>query len=961
MTSHAGRRPRRGSGTALKTAAAALAAVAILVPPAALPVRGAAAAPAAVAQSPAPASADEWTALGNRLLSEQRYAEALDALTHALALQRAAGDRAGQADTLYLMGYAKLRLDDAVGARDTLLASALLFNQLHDAAGEASTLLQLGRALFALNDYAPAVDALTRAQMLFQQTGNRRSEAYALQSLGHVYLAQGAYARVTDVWNRALAIFRDVQDRDGEANTLLFLGTLVTDFGDLRQAYALKKQALDLFRRPPENRDGEALALLSLGLTAKNMRQYPIAREMLSQAVDLFRQQRNPAYETVALAGLGETMLRLGQNDDARTDFEQALALARQYHLLALEIEMQISLGDVYYAKGQNAEALQSYTAAYQAAQRGADLKSLWWSAYGRVLSLRRLGRTQEAIDGYRTVIDVIERIRGGIDRSEQRVGFLGDKIEVYDGLTALLIQRASAPTAPDAVEAFNVAERGRARGMLDLMAEAQAGAAVDPQLLAQENALGTALAQVTAQQAAAAPNSPEAASLLRRRLDLEKQLQDVRQTLAARYPKYAELAHPAVVDAASAPRVLRPGEVLLEYFITGDVSAVWVVRPGRAVELRRLPAAAADVSALAARLRAQLADARAVPIANPQAPAAAAGFDVKVAHDLYRDLMEPVQADLAGAKTVFIVPHGPLLTLPFEALVEDAGAAPRYVGGTYAVAYVQSASLLALLRKEPRTPAAPRKPFLAFADPVYSPSESDARGMPMNRGADEIAAAERGAATGLAGVQLGRLPFTGDEARKIGELFGATEAGGDLYLRARAQETVVKQLSESGDLAKYRYVHFATHGLLGNEIPGARSEPALVLSLVGDPKDDGFLQMSEVLNLRLNADLVVLSACQTGLGEQVRGEGLIGLTRAFMYAGTPTVVVSLWSVSDPATAALMVEFYRGLKDGLSKGEALRRAKETLRTQGYRDGSGRLRSGASPYLWAPFILVGDPN
>lgn len=292
---------------------------------------------------------------------------------------------------------------------------------------------------------------------------------------------------------------------------------------------------------------------------------------------------------------------------------------------------------------------------------------------------------------------------------------------------------------------------------------------------------------------------------------------------------------------------------------------------------------------------------------------------------------MEP---QLAMARKLIIVPDGALVYLPFETLAGEpkrAGVA-SYLIERFAISYAPSASALAALRSLKKNNAAEAKGIIAFGDPVY--------------GKDETAIAN-GDATER-GFDFRQLPYTRAEVNGIAALFPPNERR--VFLGADAHEANVK----AEPLKKYRYVHFAAHALIDEERP-ARS--GIVLSTRSgaiDSKEDGALQMSEVMGLKLNADLVTLSACRTGLGQLLRGEGMIGLTRAFLYAGSESVVVSLWNVNDIATASLMKGFYKNLKQGLAKDEALRHAKlELIR--------GRQQAWRHPYYWAAFVLVGDSD
>lgn len=242
-----------------------------------------------------------------------------------------------------------------------------------------------------------------------------------------------------------------------------------------------------------------------------------------------------------------------------------------------------------------------------------------------------------------------------------------------------------------------------------------------------------------------------------------------------------------------------------------------------------------------------------------------------------------------------------------------------------------------------------PRLPLVAFGDPVYGTETSDRL---------ENSTAQVGLLTNITtrGLNLSRLKFSGEEVKRIASIWGVPLNSDDINLRNRASVERVHEL----DLSKYRILHFATHALANDEINYA-TQPALILSQAGvQGKAPGFLQFNDILQLKLDADLVVLSACDTGLGKLREGEGIVGLTRAFFYAGAASIVSSLWKVEDQSTSLLMEGFYRRLKQGQSKSEALRQAKlELLQSKVNLKASGTRESLASPFYWAPFVLIGD--
>jgi CHAT domain-containing protein len=304
--------------------------------------------------------------------------------------------------------------------------------------------------------------------------------------------------------------------------------------------------------------------------------------------------------------------------------------------------------------------------------------------------------------------------------------------------------------------------------------------------------------------------------------------------------------------------------------------------------------------------------------------------------------------APFLGNSRLGVVPDGALQSAPFAMLPDPAGANGAPLIGRHEVVLLPSISAVAILRRETARPPA-SKTLAVFADPVFSPADARLKGKPALEpaaGSETRLLQHLGGASGTkdAALAIPRLPFTAREAGRI-----LSVARGMKTFAATGFDAS-REAATGGQLSDYRYIHFATHGYLDTERP---SLSALVLAQVdrqGKPVD-GFLRVADVYNTRLSADLVVLSACQTGLGQEVRGEGLMGLTRAFLYAGAPRVIVSLWNVNDEATAELMAAFYRGLlRDGRTPAAALTAAQMELRAN---------KRWQSPYYWAAFVQHGE--
>jgi CHAT domain-containing protein len=513
--------------------------------------------------------------------------------------------------------------------------------------------------------------------------------------------------------------------------------------------------------------------------------------------------------------------------------------------------------------------------------------------------------------------IEIAESIRSSVAGPDQRTSYIGQYRDTYGQLIdALMRLHRGRPASGFVQHAFEVSERARARTLLDLLGESRSNIreGVDAALVSREQALRAALAIRRA----------ESDERVQRLLIEYRELQN---EIRARSPRYAALVEPqsASLDVLQND-LLDDDTVLVEYALGARTSYAWVVGSD-SLTSHELPPRA-EIETLARRAHKAL--------SQPHAPEL-----LEALRALSKAVIEPIGRQIAG-KRLAVVTEGALQYVPFAALLDDAGTP---LIRSHEIVSLPSASTLFALRRDAFSRTPPTKSVFVVGDPVFDRRDSRVKG--VKGGGEQVVEVPTGNIERSAkesGADLERLWFTRREANAI-----ATLAGRDGVQKLLDFDATLDRVMAAG-LASYRVVHFATHGLLNNKHPGLSG---LVFSLVdsrGRPRN-GFLPAYEVYNLRLNADLVVLSACQTALGEDVRGEGLVGLTRAFMYAGTPRVVASLWRVPDSATAALMERFYHAmLSQQLTPANALRTAQESVRAE---------RRWAAPYYWAGFTLVGE--
>ena len=859
---------------------------------------------------------------------------ALDFYRRALPLWQSLEDREGLAQTLLFIGYSFSDLGDTEQAGDFYRRALSLWQGLDDVRGQALTLTAIAHLHNKWGEKQAALDLYQKAAALFRRTGDRVGEARTLNGVGYVYNSLNERQKAVEHYGRALELCRGVSLPDELANTFR-LGELHSALGRREQAHGFYRAALALAENLSDRRS-KSYILRNVGALHEAAGDLRAAQEHYRQALALQREGADRLGEALTLAGIGGAHAAAGEHRQAAERFAEALALHRAVRNPAGE-----------------AQAL-----------------------YELARAARALGELDAARARVEEALKIGDTLREKVAGHELRASYFTTVHQQYEFYVEVQMRlHAARPSEGFDRAAFEAAERGRARSLLEALAEGRKDIrrGVDAELLGRERELQRQLHAKAERrvQLAAAKAAPEELALVERELnDLAARYQETQGQIRASSPHYAALVRPAPLTLAEIQRkVLDADTVLLEYALGEERSHVWAVTPD-SVKSFALPPRA-EVEAAARRVY-ELLTARNRRVKGEAWPQTQARLRREEAEyeeasaALGRMLLAPVAREL-GRKRIAVVADGALQYVPFAALPDPNGSesqaptpepevgtgnsssgsglsfTPLIVG--HEVVSLPSASVLALLRDELRGRAPAPKAVAVLADPVF---EKDDERLTTPRARPRAAAATRGGPQGFEGPgdggELARLPFSRREAEAI---MASVPAGEGLL----ATDFRASRATATGpELSRYRVVHFATHGLLDSEHPELSG---VVLSLFDEAgrRQDGFLQLHEVYNLNLPAELVVLSACQTALGKEVRGEGLIGLTRGFMYAGSPRVVASLWKVDDAATAELMGEFYRAmLREGLRPAEALRAAQV---------GMWRRPQRRSPYYWAAFTLQGE--
>jgi CHAT domain-containing protein/Tfp pilus assembly protein PilF len=697
----------------------------------------------------------------------------------------------------------------------------------------------------------------------------------------------------------------------GISNTLISLGNIASRRGDQEAAQVYYRGAVAIQEELSPDSPEVAVSLANLGIVAALQGDFATARDYLERSLAITEKL---APESLAVAA---SLERLGQLE---TDSGGYPATAEDLFRRALTIYERIApeslnassilrdLGDVAIERERLPEALALYRRALDLQRKLApgttgEAKALYF--LGR--AERRAGRSEEGSRDLCNAIDVLDRQRARIGGTEEaRTSFESTLGNYYQACLESLIQLGRP------ADAFHALERGRARSFLTLLAERDLRLSdLPPEFAAERRHLDAEYDRVQSQVArlSSGRDDAEIERLTNELRGLRTRQDEVVAILRRESPRSAALQYPQPLDLAGARAALDSGTVLLEYAVGMEKTWLFAVQsadangPGLSV----FPVAAGDKT-----LREEVEAFRRL-LRRPVSDRATLQNRARRLYDL---LLRPAERRITGARRILFSLDGPLHTLPFAALMRRN----RYLVEWKPIHSVLSATVYAELARSRPSGRDPRTERLdAFGDPIYPRSAPDAPTDPAVR------------ETFRRGLTLKPL------------LYPQTHA----YLGRDATEERAKSLGPES-----RLIHFACHGLLDERFP---LNSALALSLPehqAEGQDNGLLQAWEIFeSVRLDADLVTLSACDTALGKEMGGEGLVGLTRAFQYAGARSVLASLWGVADVSTARFMKRFYSHLRDGKSKDEALRKAQlEQIREKS---------RSSHPFYWAAFELFGD--
>lgn len=848
--------------------------------------------------------------------------------------------------TLYNLGVHQLERGETEAAVESLNRALEIRREAGEKKTQARILSALARARLNLGESEAALGLLRQALELSREQGDRHGEANALQQTAACYLRRGELQKALELYLQVLDLWELLGDRAQVGEVLSNLGATEIHLGNPDKALEHYTRALQI-HQAMKNAAWEAYALWDIGWIYHLRQEHEIALDYYTNAYEI--SAGNPPTRALALQGMGRARLALGQAQEAVELLESALELyrSRSSRNALGEINTLLELGRARRALAENDRAAELFLEALALSRKRQTLINEAVAQSAVAYLERDRGNLEAAAQAIEAALRIVESVRPKLAGQRLRASFFASRREYYDFYVDLQMRlHERDPAGGHLAAALDASEKARARALLDLLAEGRIDVqqGIAPELKEKETEIARRISWLQTQLIEDLSNRSEGES---RAAHLEAELsraEEDRERLEWRirreHPRYASIAHPSPLSLEKIQKLLDEGTALLEYSVGKERSFLFVVTRSGLAGFPLPPAGELAGQVETIRQALQTSGRRQF------------GNYVETAQELYDILIRPAEPLLRGRKRLIVAPDGPLALLSFETLLtapppagsRSYGALP-YLILDRSVMYVPSASVLGELENpRPVAPGAePAKLFLGFGAPDY--------GAPAGGQVNLAAAAPSAAAGPLerifreAGLPHPQpLPEARAELSSIAGLHPPDRV--QLYLGPEATEENVKG---NPYLKTARRIHFALHGFVNERQPELSG---LVLSLDGDPREDGLLQVYEIFNLELGADLVVLSACETGLGRNVSGEGLVGVTRALLYAGASNVVVSLWQVADVSTSDLMIRFYRHLENGSEKAEALRLSKIEMIREGAFD---------HPYNWAPFILIGQPN
>jgi len=760
-------------------------------------------------------------------------------------------------------------------------------------------------------------------------------------NIGNFHKKVGDYYEALNCYYQALRIKRDLNNKQDESICLNNIGIIYQDLGD-------HDKALDYFRRALEidHNLGDGINILmdlnnigtvcrKKGIISNHPKDFYKSLFYFSKCLNFQkkfsdRKERKNVFEMIevqVLNNIGVVLIDLGYLDKAKQYLLSGYNKSLEMKNLEFNGMCSVNLGFISLNQDDYDGAIQMFQYAIKIAKEIMNAQILWEAYFGLGQCYERKNFWDQAIRFYKKAIDEIDLIRSRILLDSYKIGFSRDKLKVYEFLINLLYRiNLDNSTKEFEKEIFYIVEKAKARAFLENLAQSKIdlGTKLNPGLRKSENDISKRMSSLIIKISELDLSESRKKELL---IELERE-EDKYNSLFFKIKKeLSEINNIVSVEPCRVEDIqdlLTRKEVLLEYYLGESHSIMFLITKGEFCVFS-LPARAKLEKSIKAYIKI---------LSNPTKDKFAGDLAAK---RIYKELLIPVEDYLKRPiENLIIIPDGILYYLPFETLIannQDQSKGSYYLIERFKISYAPSSSILSLILNKQSNLEFSRG-LLAFGNPSSNFLDSKEK---LNHNGYFETFKELYLSSGFV---FSPLPYSGKEIFKISKYFPHKQR--DLFLKNNAKEDVLNEIIRSN----YKIIHFACHALLDEKFP---FRSALILSSDKDSKEDGFLQVREIYNLNLKAELVVLSACQTGRGKLEKGEGILGFPRIFFFLGARSVLLSLWNINDESTSYFMNYFYYYLSKRYNKAEALQLAKLRMLKSKYRH----------PFYWAAFILNGD--
>ncbi|MBN1996738.1 CHAT domain-containing protein [candidate division KSB1 bacterium] len=804
-----------------------------------------------------------------------------------------------------------------------------------DKNNEALVLWSIGGIYWNFGDYPKALDYYQKAYHLASEVGNNWGMERYLGTMGLTYCRMGRYEEALEKVEQSLMIAREIGEKTGQSLRLGDLADIFSDMGENSRAAEYYQKALDIATETGNKRE-QSKFLGKLGEIERKNKNYARALDHYNRAANLAQEIKNRNLQSELLGQIGNLHLSQHQYEKARINIEKGLEIASELKNKSLQARHLLFLAQAFYQTHDLVKSKQFYNQSLEITKKLAEPDVVWNALQGLAQVEAALGKNHRALRLYEKCIEKMDKVQNTLMTETFKIGFLETHIKIYENIIHLLsVMHNNQPGKGYDRLAFKYAEKAKARALLDIIHQGRIVNNLSDipetfrkNLLTNQEKLKSRHISLSAELAKTEQEQDKILiDSLHNEIDfLTRMDRKLLTELEQKYTRYYHLTNPQVISPMELQEnILDSSKILVEYFVGEERTFVWTITKTE-MFFDTIP-----ITRVA--LHGRLCNISPLFMEDKDSGAyidhAFANLQPDSLFQFYSLLLKKYLEQHAGTiRELILVPDDILYYFPFEIMVlSNSPGSTRFLVEDYAVSYSSSASLLAVV-----THHAVKKPLslLAFGNPQFDRHFKIAS---MKRLFTDVAGRSI-----FRGHQFTPLPFSEHEVNSIGKNF----SNPGLFTGAQATEANFLKFAD-----QYDYIHLATHFVTNDRHP---MYSKIIFAQNKDGSQDGLLHTYEVYNLKLDADMIVLSGCSSGLGKLRRGEGIVGMSRGFLYAGVPSMVVSLWPVEDKSTADLMSNFYRFLTSGVSKAQALQRAKINLiqKENFQRD----------PFYWGAFVLMG---